>query len=139
MTNSIEDGITEIHHTADVSIRVAAASLEQLFLRAAGGMYSLAGVQTARPLTPARSSIQLSAIDLESLLVAFLSELIYYMEEEMSAFHDFDLAITATSLNCSMNRSQVTAIEKPIKAVTFHNLKIHTLEDGFEVTLVFDV
>jgi SHS2 domain-containing protein len=138
MANFNGDGITEIHHTADVSIRVAAGSLEQLFLRSARGMYTLSGIQTARPQTLARQ-VQLSAIDLESLLVAFLSELLYFVEEERIAFHDFDLVITATSLNCSMTGSQITGIAKPIKAVTFHNLKIHALDNGFEVTLVFDV
>lgn len=138
MTSFNEDGILEIHHTADVSIRVAAGSLEQLFLRSARGMYTLAGIETALPQTIARQ-VRLSAIDLESLLVAFLSELLFFVEEERIAFHDFDLDISINSLSCSMSGSPVTGIAKPIKAVTFHNLKIHALDDGFEVTLVFDV
>lgn len=101
-------------------------------------MYTLAGIETALPQTIARQ-VRLSAIDLESLLVAFLSELLFFVEEERIAFHDFDLDISINSLSCSMSGSPVTGIAKPIKAVTFHNLKIHALDDGFEVTLVFDV
>ncbi len=133
-----EDDIIEIHHTADVSIRVTAKSLERLFLNAAKGMYALAGIETNCSVFFQRD-FDLSAIDFESLLVAFLSELLYYVEEEKIAFHNINLVITATSLTCSMKGSLITAIAKPIKAVTFHNLKILALDDQFEVTLVFDV
>ncbi len=138
MQNAPEDGITEIRHTADAAILVNAESLEQLFLRSAKGMYALAGIETDQSSQVVRV-IALSAIDLESLLVAFLSELLFFIDEEQTAFHDFAFDLTSSSLKCSMTGSLITAIAKPIKAVTFHNLQIRSTANGFEVTLVFDV
>jgi SHS2 domain-containing protein len=131
-------GVSEISHTADQALRITATSLEQLFIKSAEGMYVLAGVKTDHSILIARQLI-VSGMDSESLLVAFLSELLYLLEEEKIAFHYFNLGISADSLTCSLTGSPVSRLQKSIKAVTFHDLQILRTAEGFETTLVFDV
>jgi len=77
--------------------------------------------------------------DVESLLVAFLSELVYYQEQENLAFDVFDLGVAPQRLKVQMEGAPITSVEKAIKAVTYHNLNIEKTPEGFETTIVFDV
>jgi SHS2 domain-containing protein len=131
-------GFEEISHTADWSVRVWAADLPALFAEAAQAMNSLAGTVIAQgPRQP--RTFEAEAPDAESLLVAFLSELVYYQEQENLAFDDFELQLEAQRLRGAMEGAQIASIDKAIKAVTYHNLKIEESSRGIEVVIVFDV
>lgn len=138
MDSLTNQGVSEVNHTADQALRITAVSLEQLFIKSAEGMYALAGVKTDHSILSARQLI-VSGMDPESLLVAFLSEILYLLEEEKVAFHYFNLGISADSVTCSVTGSPVSQLRKSIKAVTFHNLQILKTAEGYETTLVFDV
>ena len=138
----MESGFLELPHTADWAVRVWAADLPALFAAAAKGMNALSGVRLADgPRVPRRFEAQ--SPDAESLLVAFLTELVYAAEQENLAFDRFDLEteqhVGLYSIHAKMEGGPMEAIEKPIKAVTFHNLQIVSVEDGLEVEIVFDV
>jgi SHS2 domain-containing protein len=78
-------------------------------------------------------------MDAESLLVAFLSELVYYHEQENLAFDTFNIQMSAEKISASMEGGEITSVDKAIKAVTFHGLEIEETERGVEATIVFDV
>ena len=86
-----------------------------------------------------RRTFETEGPDVESLLVAFLSELVYYQEQDNLAFDEFDLRMASRWLKVAMEGAQVDSVEKAIKAVTFHNLKIENTPEGVEATIVFDV
>lgn len=136
----------EISHTADWSLRVWAQDLAGLLTESARGMYALANAESSlsdveeQAQGPrVRRELLLKAVDAESLLVAFLEELLYLSESEGLIFDKFDiLEINETKLNAMMEGGALRSLEKEIKAVTFHNLKIRE-SDGLEVEIVFDV
>ena len=131
-------GFEELPHTADWSIRVWAASLRGLFVEAALGMNALAGIQPAQ--TPRMARIfSTQAADDESLLVLFLSELVYAAEQEHLVFDRFDIKISSSKLTATMSGAPILSISKSIKAVTYHNLQIRKTRMGFQVEIVFDV
>lgn len=139
-------GFEEISHTADWSARVWARDLPALFAEAARAMNSLAG--TLLEKTPRlKQTFESEAPDAESLLVSFLSELVYYEEQENLAFDLFEVKLEEPALSLSkgqrlkveMEGAQIASIDKAIKAVTYHNLKIEKTNVGFETTIVFDV
>ena len=131
-------GFEEISHTADWSARIWAADLPSLFIEAARAMNSLSGTVTgAGPRL--RRAFEAEGPDPESLLVAFLSELLYYQEQENLAFDAFDLRVADQWLKVEMEGAQIRSSEKAIKAVTYHNLKIEKTREGLETTIVFDV
>ena len=131
-------GLQEIPHTADWAMKVWAEDLPGLFAEAAAGMNTLAG---ARLSTGPRIKriFEGEASDAESLLVAFLSELVYLQEQENIGFADFDIRLDGLQLSAKMEGAELAALEKPIKAVTFHDIKILKVAGRYEVQVVFDV
>ena len=131
-------GYEEIPHTADWSIRVWAVDLEGLLAESARGMYWLCGAEFVEQPRIKRS-FEAEGIDGESLLVAFLSELVYYAEQEYAGFDDFEISIKNDRLKVEMQGAPLQSLSKAIKAVTWHNLKIEATSRGLEVEIVFDV
>jgi SHS2 domain-containing protein len=131
-------GFEEISHTADWSARVWAEDLPSLFVESARAMHALSGtvVGNGHRVT---ETFEAEGPDAESLLVAFLSELLYYQEQENLAFDTFELEVRSKKLEVEMEGTQIASSEKAIKAVTYHNLKIKKTDEGFETTIVFDV
>jgi SHS2 domain-containing protein len=131
-------GFEEISHTADWSARVWAKDLPSLFMETARAMSALSGTVIGNGPRLTRT-FEAEGPDAESLLVAFLSELLYYQEQENLAFDVFDLRVASQWLKVELEGAEIASSEKAIKAVTFHNLKIERTSDGFETTIVFDV
>jgi SHS2 domain-containing protein len=101
-------------------------------------MYTLAGVRL-EPTDHQQRQIQLTAYDAEGLLVAFLQELLYLSETQGLGFDRFDIQLHNHDLEARLGGSPIAALQKEIKAVTYHNLKITETEDGLQVRIVFDV
>jgi SHS2 domain-containing protein len=133
-------GFEEVEHTADRALRVFGTSLTELFLSAAAGLTHLMAADVSDISTEIGKFIELEAIDAESLLVDWLSELAYWAESEMLVFKKFRIQkATATCLKAMVFGGKTSMLEKHIKAVTYHNLKIIQTAEGLEATIVFDV
>jgi SHS2 domain-containing protein len=128
----------ELPHTADWAMRVRAPDLPALFSEAALGMNALAGAQPA-PGPRINRVFTDDAPDLESLLVLFLSELVYAAEQEQLVFTGFEIRLNGLELHVTMTGAPLLSLNKSIKAVTYHNLQIRHTEAGYEVDIVFDV
>ncbi len=131
-------GFHEIEHTADWEIHVWAPDLADLFEQAARGMYSISGMQISPDNRQSRQ-IDLHASDAESLLVRFLSELLYLGDEEKIAFDRFALQLDSYNLHAVLQGGELLGRSKEIKAVTYHRLNIRPTSNGLEVNIVFDV
>ena len=133
-------GFEEVEHTADHAMRIFGENLKELFVSAAEGMTSLMVADMSGIAGEIDKTIELEAIDPESLLVEWLSELAYWAEAEMLIFKTFRIKhLTDNHLVASVTGGKMPALEKLIKAVTYHNLKIKKNQQGLEVTIVFDV
>jgi SHS2 domain-containing protein len=133
------EGFEEVEHTADWAYRIWGQNLEELFIQAAIGLYTLAGVQLAEKPHLVRE-IELKGIDRESLLVAWLNELLYLHESENLAFSEFEiLQLDSQNLRMRMRGAATRQWDKYIKAVTYNNLAIIQGDRGLEATLVMDV
>jgi SHS2 domain-containing protein len=130
----------EVEHTADRALRIWGRDLEELFVNAALGMNSLMLAAGADSEPALAKPITLEAIDAENLLVAWLSELAFWAETELLVFTHFEFQrISPTGLSAIARGNRVGALEKHVKAVTFHNLAIRSASDGLATTVVFDV
>lgn len=130
----------EIEHTADKALRIFGANLQELLISAAQGMTGLMVPDVSKISAEIEKFIELDAIDAESLLVEWLSELAFWAETEMLAFSQFDIqSLTNTHLQASIFGGKAAVLEKHIKAVTYHNLRIIKTPQGLEATIVFDV
>jgi len=135
----MDNHFEEVEHTADIAIRVWGHDLAELFANAAYGM----ACQLADPDGVSRvieQSIELEAYDAETLLVAWLGELLYLGEREDCVFAAFDLLeVTSTQLRAVAWGGAVQEHRSHIKAVTFSDLEIVRTGAGYETTIVFDV
>jgi len=131
-------GFREIEHTADWEMQIWAPDFPGLLEQAALGMYALAGAQLAEKPRMKRT-VQLSALDEESLLVSFLEELRYFGEMKGLAFDVFQIKVEGYQLDAELTGSALLSVDKEIKAVTFHNLTVRNTERGIEASVVFDV
>ncbi len=133
-----EAGFREIEHTADWELEAWAPGLTGLLEQCARGMYTLAGMRLkAGPRQSRRLEIQ--AQDAESLLVKFLSELLYYGSQEGLAFDRFGLSVEEYHLQAELEGAPLESLDKEIKAVTYHNLAIRKAKHSLQVRIVFDV
>ncbi len=133
-----ERGYREIPHTADWELEVWGPDLPALLEQAARGMYALAGTRLAAGPRQNREA-DLQAADAESLLVSFLSELLYWGWQENLGFDAFELHLQDNHLKASLHGAPIAEQAKEIKAVTYHKLAIRQGPRGLEVNIVFDV
>ena len=130
----------EIDHTGDRALRIHGNDLEGLLLNAARGLNS---ILVSNQITgPGRQEkfIELEAMDMEDLLVDWLSELVYWAEIEMLIFHEFKIErVSPNYLRAKIYGTPVKQLTKHIKAVTYHNLEIVRSATGLTATVVFDV
>ena len=129
-------------HTADVGITAYGATLEELFANAALGMFSIVG--DPGKVSPRETrEVDVRAQGRESLLAAFLSELLYLFEVERFVTHDAqvtkvsDTEVTATARGEAIGPHHDLYTE--IKAVTHHGLRVEQVGDMWEADVLFDI
>lgn len=131
-------GYEEVDHTADIALKVWGEDFQTLLSQAAEGFYVLIGVE---PLLndPVDTCFVIPLDDYENVIVDFLNELLYLLEERGQTFTGF--AFTEKEDNLVIRASGFKALsqDRYIKAVTFHDLNIEESEHGLEVIITFDV
>ena len=129
--------------TADKGIRAWGRDLPELFVNAAQGLWSLMVEAVAvrpRQMFPVR----VEASDRETLLVAWLNELLYLheVEEFVAAEHAIthlsDTALEAEVWGERVDRAQHLQVGH-VKAATYHLLRVQSTEAGWEAQVVVDV
>lgn len=133
----------ELEHTADWAVRVWGDSLTDLFEHAGQAMFDLQGADfTAKPETTV--AIECQAPDIEMLLVAWLSELLYQSETRNLLFSQFTADIhgePATGewrLTGAAGGRHGRGALAHVKAVTYHNLAVQQADGCWFATVTFD-
>ncbi len=131
-------------HTADVGIIVRGDSLEELFEKAAYGMFDI--ILNADKIEPAgKYKVKLSSPTLNDLFVDWLSELLYVFSTELFVMGKFDVKIKEDKNGYHLEaicwgepyKRRKHGIKTEIKAVTYHELIVDP-EKGYAKVL-FDI
>ncbi len=131
-------GYREIAHTADWELEAWAPDLAGLLEQAAMGMVTFCGAVLSAN-TRQVETLEIRGEDPESLLVGFLTELLYIQENRGWGFENVSVRISGEILNARLVLRDLVTIQKEIKAVTWHKLKIEVHEGVWKVRIVFDV
>jgi SHS2 domain-containing protein len=131
-------GFRELEHTADWSLLVWGSTMAELLEAATWGMLTLSGAKPEGETGTARQ-VELEAQDGESLLVGWLEEVLFQLETHQRIPIDITLAAGELWLRGKVVEAPASGLLKPIKAVTYHDLKITKGPEGLEARLVFDV
>jgi SHS2 domain-containing protein len=117
-------GFREHEHTADWELEVWAPDLPGLLEQSARGMVALSGMQLKAGEVSHRS-ITLRGLDAESLLVQFLSELLWLQQEDNLGFFGFSIEVDGGFvLKAELKGASISSLDKEIKSVTYHNLQV---------------
>jgi len=128
----------EIPHTADWSFRAFGKDLRELFENAAYAMFALEGAEPGE--AKITRAVAVTGIDYESLLVNWLTELLWLQESHHETYQRFQIeTITPTALRAQVFGAPMAGLNKIIKAITYHNLKIEQTAERWQATVVVDV
>lgn len=130
----------EVDHTADWALKAWGHDLRALFENAARGMAALIGGEARPGQESTHRQFNLSAPDLETLLVDWLTALLILVEDEGAFFEAIEVQeVARASLRGRVSYRPGGQFTKHIKAVTFHNLAVRQTAEGYETVIVFDV
>jgi SHS2 domain-containing protein len=132
-----------LEHTADAGVLARGRTLAEAFEHAAQGMFSimvnLDGVREAE-----QRSIAVVGHDWPSLLVAWLSELLYHTDVEGLVFSRFEVedlrpyALGAVAFGEQIDRER-HELGTGVKAVTRHMLEVEEGPEGCRVQVLLDI
>lgn len=125
-------------HTADVRMKVAAGTLQELFSEAVSGMAEFLGGKGHGEQVWKEVSVEASS--LTDLLVDALSEALAQSHIEKAVFPKVTFSeFSPTRVSAKLEGRRVKSFDEDIKAVTYHEAEILKSSTGYEVTVVFDI
>jgi SHS2 domain-containing protein len=131
----------EVSHTADVKIRARAPTLETLFSDACDALM-LVMYGSSRKGT-IKKEITITSADIDSLLLDFLSEVLFVSEVEGMVFSKADVKIDGLNLYAELKGEPFTrkrhAKGTEVKGISYSGLSIRHDANGFMVDILFDV
>jgi len=129
--------------TADVGVVSRGRDLKEAFENQAAGMFSV--MVDLRTVTAEQSfNVKASGHDEESLLASFLEELLYIFDTKhfflkefrITRFEGYTLSAEAKGEGID---PQSHIIKTPVKAVTYHMLKVDVSPGMVRTTVVYDI
>jgi SHS2 domain-containing protein len=133
--------VEELEHTAEIGLRVFAASRAEAYACMATAMFVLTGASADPAAEQTARTITVHAADAGTLLVDWLNELLFLYETtgevcataQISDWHPTELKATVTSAR----GSETPALH--IKAVTYHDLAVEKQNGAWMVQVYFDI
>ena len=131
----------ELSHTADVRVRITAESTEGLFADALQAlMQTIFG--TERNATTTRT-LRLKAGDTESLLLDFLSEVLFICAVESLVVSHAEIALDGTALEAVLSGESFDPARHAggteVKGISWSGLAIAHDTNGYVAEIIFDV
>jgi SHS2 domain-containing protein len=132
-----------LEHTADMGIEASGETLEELFAQAAYGLLEIiAG--TAEAHSREEKSVTVEGGDAEELLVNWLNEILYLFE--IKRFFPLDFEIEEVRGNRLLARvrgepfdPQRHPVEREVKAVTYHQLRVEKTDGLWHARIYVDL
>ena len=135
-----------LEHTADIGLAIRGATLEELFENAAWGTAEILGAHAREPDRESRPvagpALNARAEDLEGLLVAWLDEVLFALEQSGRCLSHVEV------LKVTQDEAEGNLLVVPcpgpkegteLKAATYHQLAVQPEQDGWAATVYFDV
>lgn len=134
-----------IDHTADIVVRARGKSLTDAFATAARAMFDVI-TGTAEINSDLKFEIEVESIDIEGLLVGFLSDLIVLHETENVVLSEFNVSlIDSTRLTAIVRGESFDPARHgegtSVKGISYHMMEIveNSNDRSWTVQVLFDV
>ncbi len=132
-----------LEHPADIGFRAHGRTLEDLFANCAHALVSII-LDPSDVREEQQWQVMAEGSDIESLLVNWLNEVLYYVDSKRAVFSTFALSFPAQfQLTCTASgqlRDPVQhAVRLSVKAVTYHQLKVSHGGEAWTAEVYVDV
>jgi len=133
-----------LEHPADLKIRAFGKDLPEVFVNAAQAIafQQLQIPNSKKQIPNEEEEIFIESDSLGSLLVDWLSEILYRGEVNKKVYTDFEVAEFSENPYKIKSKTKGVPFEQKgidIKAVTYHELEIKKAGDHWEAVVVFDI
>jgi SHS2 domain-containing protein len=128
-----------LEHTADVGIEATAPDIPTLFSEAVRATAAVI-LDADPPAEGDEAPVAVEADDIETLLAELLSEALWRFESEGALPVAADLEVSQTTAAGRFRVIRDVNVGGPaIKAVTYHQLSVERVGDGWRARVYFDV
>jgi SHS2 domain-containing protein len=130
-------------HTADLGLRVRAATLDALFAEAGECLFSavVEDLASVRPTVEVR--VEVAGDDREFLLFDWLRELLMRHDAERLLFGKFAVAVREDGLTGTAWGEPIDVerhvLSHEVKAITYHELRVEQTADGWLAEVIIDI
>jgi SHS2 domain-containing protein len=134
---------TLLDHTADLGIRVYGTDLKDLFEGAGRALMHLM-VKAEIPSKTHSMKISVSGEDLADLMVRWLGEILYLFVGENLVVTSIRMgSVSSSALEATLETApfepEIHETLREIKAVTYHQIEVTEMPNGWETKVIFDV
>lgn len=134
---------TIVPHTSEIGIEVRGRDLKTLFHNAALGLLSVFD-KRGKVKAKEQITVRVRSSSAESLLVHWLSELVYIVQTHRWVFAKIEFSkVSESSLTATLHgeplREGAHQLGREVKAVTFHRLSISREHDALKANVILDV
>jgi len=127
-----------LDHPGDIKIRSFGKDLPELLQNSALGMMSfLYDIDEVK--IDHREKIEIEAMDLDTLMIDWLSELLTFSDTNDSAYTEFEFEKCTDSHIVAKVGGGPAPAKDDIKAVTYSELDIKKKSEGYEAVVVYDI
>jgi len=132
-----------IDHTADLGIIVKGVDEKALFITAAQAMTDLMVTGDVVRKTVIKD-VSLQGDDFPDLMVKWLGEILYLFNGEKLVMHSIEIksispVMLQSTLTLSTFEPKHHEVKREIKAVTYHQIFVGKVNDGWQARIIFDI
>ncbi len=131
-----------LEHPADIGFRARGRTLADLFATSAEALLSI--ILDASQAQEAQVwELSVEGADLESLLVNWLNEVLYFVDAKGVVFSRTEIEVGRGKVNAICHGEKLDSERHPlrvlVKAATYHQLRIFESDDGWTAEVYVDV
>lgn len=132
-----------IDHTADLGIIVDGTDEKNLFIRTAQAMTDLM-VEGDISKETVIKDVVIEGEDFPDLMVRWLGEILYLFDGENLIVNSITIkSISPTKLKSTLTltsfETEQHQVKREIKAVTYHQISVDKVNDGWQARIIFDI
>ena len=130
-------------HTADLGLRIRAATLDELFVEAGLALFSAILEDPAAVRPDQQVTFSIAGTDREYLLFDWLKELLYRFDADHMLFRRFEAKVTDAGLTATTWGEPLDwdrhVLSHEVKAITYHGLTVEQTPDGWQAEVIVDI
>jgi SHS2 domain-containing protein len=132
-----------LEHTADIGFEAFGKTREEVFANSARALQSLM-VDLDQIAARDEVEIRVEGADAASLLVNWLSEILFRIDADGRLFHDFEIRSLGDKSLVAITRGEPFdrarhQVNLQVKAITYHQLSLEQTSEGWRAQVYVDI